>query len=585
MKMSGFVPFPLGVVLALFACGISPALSATHHVAPSGDDADPGSESSPWKTIQRGITGTVPGDTLLVHAGTYDERNTSVRGGSNDSSRITLRAEGSVTNLGFSIGHPYITIEGFHVTGHSASDVYDAHVAVKRGSDAFHFLNNTIKDGIHAVLTNAVFTDNHPGLDTIVAEGFDFAQAGFKPGHRVSVGNAAARVVALNRDDFTITEVAPGQLTLSAADELVADGPTTVYLTASRQYGLYLDSRIRECVVSGNTFTNLSYDTLFIAGTNHLIENNLITATQGWDALHYMGTDHVFRRNVIRASPLVIHQVSPDVFENWISPYNNILFTNNWVDGFTGVLGSLKNSVDDDRSLIITHNVFSNVGRFVFVFANTRVEHNLFLGVASSSSPVNSSAAHALRFSPIAVRGAVLRNNLFVGCGEGRTPASQGWYEFDPSAAVPTVERNFVAGVAPDFDAKTGYPESDPILNGGDPGFVNLSDPLGPDGLPFTADDGLRFRSDSKLRGAGFGGLDLGPYASGVAPPRLAILRLDPSWVRLTLPITATGSTIESRTSFDVDWTPIDATLAASNEVFYLDVPLTHPASIYRAVR
>lgn len=40
-------------------------------------------------------------------------------------------------------------------------------------------------------------------------------------------------------------------------------------------------------------------------------------------------------------------------------------------------------------------------------------------------------------------------------------------------------------------------------LEGGKPSFVSIDDPLGPDGLPFTADDGLRLRAESKLLGAG----------------------------------------------------------------------------------
>lgn len=585
MKLTCFRLFRSLAILSVLAISAWTARSATWHVAQGGNDSGAGTESTPWKTIQRGLTAAAPGDTLVVHDGIYEERNTSVRGGSADQSRITLRASGSVTNKGFSISHPYITIDGFHITGHSATDVYDAHVAVKRGGDQFRLYNTVVKDGVHAVLTNAVFTDNNPNPDSIAAADFDFAAAGFKPGQRLNVGNAAARIVPLNRDDYTITAVGPGLLTVSAADAFVADGPTTAYLSASRQYGLYLDGRVGNCIIAGNTFTNLSYDSLFIGGMNHLIESNLVTASQGWDAMHYMGTNHVFRKNIIRSSPLVVHQVSPDVFENWITPYDNILFTNNWVDGFTGVLGSLKNSMEDTRTLTITHNVFRNVGRFVFVFANTRVENNLFLNVSSTSSPVNSSAPHALRFTPISSFGAVLRNNIFVGCGEGRTPATQGWYEFDVSEGVPIIERNFVAGPAPGYATKTNYPEPDALLNGGDPGFVNLEDPLGPDGQPFTADDGLRFRSSSKLRGAGVAGLDLGPYSTSVAAPRLGIVPLSDHRVRITLPILATDTAVESRVSPLDPWSRITTALITGDNLLYVDVPSTNPAAMFRAVR
>jgi len=42
------------------------------HVAIGGDDANPGTEGSPWATIQHAVDSVGPGDRILVHAGTYD---------------------------------------------------------------------------------------------------------------------------------------------------------------------------------------------------------------------------------------------------------------------------------------------------------------------------------------------------------------------------------------------------------------------------------------------------------------------------------------------------------------------------------
>ena len=44
----------------------------TYYVAPDGSDTNPGTESMPLKTVQKGITQAGPGDTLYIKAGTYD---------------------------------------------------------------------------------------------------------------------------------------------------------------------------------------------------------------------------------------------------------------------------------------------------------------------------------------------------------------------------------------------------------------------------------------------------------------------------------------------------------------------------------
>jgi hypothetical protein len=53
----------------------------TYHVAPTGDDTDPGSAAKPFRTIQRAAEAAHPGDTVLVHPGIYRERVAPPRGG------------------------------------------------------------------------------------------------------------------------------------------------------------------------------------------------------------------------------------------------------------------------------------------------------------------------------------------------------------------------------------------------------------------------------------------------------------------------------------------------------------------------
>lgn len=83
-----------GLVLAALALNVvlaTPALGATYHVATNGNNANQGTASSPYKTVQRGVDALKPGDTLLIHAGRYAGFSASnLQGTAN--APITIRA-------------------------------------------------------------------------------------------------------------------------------------------------------------------------------------------------------------------------------------------------------------------------------------------------------------------------------------------------------------------------------------------------------------------------------------------------------------------------------------------------------------
>jgi len=64
----------------------------TLHVSVDGSDAQPGTPSSPLRTISRAAELALPGDTVLVHRGTYREWVRPPRGGLSDRRRITFAA-------------------------------------------------------------------------------------------------------------------------------------------------------------------------------------------------------------------------------------------------------------------------------------------------------------------------------------------------------------------------------------------------------------------------------------------------------------------------------------------------------------
>jgi alpha-L-arabinofuranosidase len=68
------------------------AQAAELHVATNGNDANRGTKSAPFRTIQHAAELAQPGDTIIVRAGTYREWVNPPRGGTSDQQRIVYQA-------------------------------------------------------------------------------------------------------------------------------------------------------------------------------------------------------------------------------------------------------------------------------------------------------------------------------------------------------------------------------------------------------------------------------------------------------------------------------------------------------------
>ena len=82
----------LACVAAALLAPPAAARAAEFHVAPSGNDANPGTPAAPLRTIQRAADLAQPGDAITVHEGVYRERITPPRGGESDAKRIVYQA-------------------------------------------------------------------------------------------------------------------------------------------------------------------------------------------------------------------------------------------------------------------------------------------------------------------------------------------------------------------------------------------------------------------------------------------------------------------------------------------------------------
>jgi alpha-N-arabinofuranosidase len=83
--------YPLTLLTALLLAPLAALHAANFHVATTGNDANPGTQAAPLRSIQRAADLAQPGDTITVHEGTYRERINPPRGGTSDKKRIVYQ--------------------------------------------------------------------------------------------------------------------------------------------------------------------------------------------------------------------------------------------------------------------------------------------------------------------------------------------------------------------------------------------------------------------------------------------------------------------------------------------------------------
>jgi hypothetical protein len=559
---------------------------AVYYVSPDGDDSAEGTADRPLRTIQRAVARAQAGDVVQVRAGFYEERVATVRSGTGEQGRITFNAEPGTRMLGWRINHAYITVRGFEIRGWSAPSKNSAYIEITRSGDYAVVEQCMLRDGIVKVCDDAIFSGEEK---SVRSQQGGFVAAGFRAGQTLHINNAAPErpLLAGNVGTFTIVSVTDNEIRV---DKVLADqGPVRAYLTASYVFGLLVADGAEGCRIESNVLSNLGYDAVSLAGLNNVFQGNLIERCNGWDALNVGGTNILIQGNVIWNSPLAVYQVSPDVIETGATmQYSNVVFRRNMVLGFQGIIGAQKGA-PVGRYLVFEHNVFMDVGGFVGTHPFTIFRGNTFVRVSRTNTAVTSARRHALQFD--ATRGAtniLIVNNVFFDSGQwsSRTPEELvGWYEIlGPADSVVAVD-NAVMGGPPSFAPKKGWPEGKPELNGGNPGFADVNDVLGPDGVAFTEDDGLRLLPTSPLVHAGANGRSIGAYMLAVGePPRLQISRVERE-ITLQWPDEITGWRLQAAPALSGPWESAHTYTDRGLGGWTVAVESQHAQSYYRLAR
>jgi hypothetical protein len=152
--------------LSLVTCSYHPGEGTFYYVATNGDDSNPGTESSPWKTLGKAASMAKANVTVFLKQGTYHERLIPQYSGTADGPITFTAYPGDLATIdGSGISFPsggsgdrwwnglihieglsYITISGLRVTGSEATGIlarYGSHITIE---DNFTF--DTYSPGI-----------------------------------------------------------------------------------------------------------------------------------------------------------------------------------------------------------------------------------------------------------------------------------------------------------------------------------------------------------------------------------------------------------------------------------------------------
>jgi hypothetical protein len=265
-------------------------------VSTDGSDENPGTESAPWRTIQKAVDSVSPGDNILVRAGTYDESvviSQSGREGSeirlinypgetveiNGGDGMALRSEGPVG---------YWTIEGLSFSSANQFTLQFGwfHEAVTR-----HIIlrKNIINGAVFTVGNNQLFEDNEISGIGYAAEG---GYGGINESHG-GLGDDATHHNIYRRNhihDFTNDNARGIWLQGRTHDSIIEFNRIENIWTTGLGQCIDLDAGASGLVqwrhtIRNNTIKDCSYVGIQIENAfESLVENNLVMAEKGGSA-------------------------------------------------------------------------------------------------------------------------------------------------------------------------------------------------------------------------------------------------------------------------------------------------------------
>lgn len=489
-----------------------------------------------YATIQACADAAQPGDTCVVDAGTYNERVTTVRDGTGESTRITFLADGTVTMKGFVISHAYTTVQGFTITGHTTAQ--DGLVEVLGGGDYCTLTSNTIQDGAASV--RGIYFRQTSG-----------AGASYCTVQSNTISDLQYTFVLIDGDHHTFTSNTFQYQ--NGFDFLYLFGHDMTFRRNIFRYtGTNETENHPDTMQTFGDATSECQDYLFEENWIEDIETqmgNLASASGAVD--NYGLWDNVknitFRRNVIIGTTDNFNAEMPGLRFEHNTFYRHAYQSN-------GIAFASRLTRGTGSNAYLAHNVFLGGGstptvtddnKGWYIIGNSELTTEvLAYHVTSETSPrPNADALYA----DLIERGWITAADVPTAAARALTNISQFSLDaefdaykqatYDHLLETIALDVDFVDGFYADYNyvagsAAASYPAKNaascggaiahPLfnfcethgINGGNPSLTNINDPDGADNVPFTVDDGLKPSAlGTLLCGKGINGVDIGAYS------------------------------------------------------------------------
>jgi len=336
---------------------ITAVIGIAFYVSTMGNDSNPGTISSPWRTIQHAANSVKAGDTVYVRGGMYNESVNISASGSATAGPITFQTfpgesaivdgTGLVPSTSSTQGlinitnQSYISIQGFEIRNYqtASASAIPAGIWVSGSGSNIQILNNLI----HNIVTTSETTGNAFGIavyGTAAPASLDNVTISGNQVYDLKTGNSESVNVDGNVTNFAITNNIIHDNDNIGIDVIGFEGvsPNPAYDYA------------RNGTVAGNTIYNIS-------AINNPGEGNQYDANGIYvDG----GSQVVIERNLIHNVDIGIEMASEHQghVTSFVTARNNLVYSTN----STGVTigGYASNVGGTDHCTIVNNTLFQN---------------------------------------------------------------------------------------------------------------------------------------------------------------------------------------------------------------------------------